>query len=164
MAAASGFNAAVTGVVNPSDKTGGTLKFGASSDCDSYDPARTYYAYCWDVQRLFTRTLMGFAPKPGTEGTAVVPDMATAPGAVSADGLEWTYTLQAGLKFEDGSPITTADIKYGIQRLYAPDVINGGPALREWVDNPAATPDDLDRITLPDEAEWAGIRAPYLLY
>ena len=163
-AAASGFNAAVTGVVNPSDKTGGTLKFGASSDCDSYDPARTYYAYCWDVQRLFTRTLMGFAPKPGTEGTAVVPDMATAPGAVSADGLEWSYTLQAGLKFEDGSPITTADIKYGIQRLYATDVINGGPSsyylcLLDTCDatgapkykGPYADPTgDLSTVTTPD--------------
>ena len=53
--------------------------------------------------------------------------------------------------------------EYEIGKL-AIDVINGGPALREWVDDPAATPDDLDRITLPDEAGWAGIRAPYLLY
>ena len=53
--------------------------------------------------------------------------------------------------------------EYEIGKL-AIDVINGGPALREWVDDPAATPGDLDRITLPDEAEWAGIRTPYLLY
>jgi peptide/nickel transport system substrate-binding protein len=77
---ASGFNAAASSVVNASDKTGGTLKLAAASDCDSYDPARTYYAYCWDLQRLFTRTLMAFKSAPGTEGTAVVPDMATGPG------------------------------------------------------------------------------------
>jgi uncharacterized protein YbbC (DUF1343 family) len=44
------------------------------------------------------------------------------------------------------------------------DVINGGPKLREWVDNAASTADDLDAITLPDEQAWADIRAKYLLY
>ena len=44
------------------------------------------------------------------------------------------------------------------------DVINGGPALREWVDDPAATPADLDALTLPDEAAWAAERAAFLLY
>jgi uncharacterized protein YbbC (DUF1343 family) len=44
------------------------------------------------------------------------------------------------------------------------DVINGGPQLREWVDNRASTPDDLDAITLPDEAAWVELRQKYLLY
>jgi uncharacterized protein YbbC (DUF1343 family) len=44
------------------------------------------------------------------------------------------------------------------------DVINGSPLLREWVDDPAATPADLDALTQPDEASWAEERAPYLLY
>jgi uncharacterized protein YbbC (DUF1343 family) len=42
------------------------------------------------------------------------------------------------------------------------DVINGGPILREWVDDRAATPADLDALTLPDEAAWIGTRQPYL--
>jgi len=44
------------------------------------------------------------------------------------------------------------------------DVINGGPALREWVDNPAATPADLDALTTPDEAAWEEERRPHLIY
>jgi len=44
------------------------------------------------------------------------------------------------------------------------DVINGGPALREWVDDPSATPDDLDAIATPDERAWEEDRAPFLLY
>jgi hypothetical protein len=44
------------------------------------------------------------------------------------------------------------------------DVINGGPALREWVDDPASTPDDLDALTTPDEQAWEAERRPYLLY
>jgi uncharacterized protein YbbC (DUF1343 family) len=44
------------------------------------------------------------------------------------------------------------------------DVINGGPGLREWVDDAASRPDDLDAITVPDEQAWAEERRPYLLY
>jgi uncharacterized protein YbbC (DUF1343 family) len=44
------------------------------------------------------------------------------------------------------------------------DVINGGPGLREWVDDPAATPADLEALAGPDEAAWVGLRKPYLLY
>jgi uncharacterized protein YbbC (DUF1343 family) len=44
------------------------------------------------------------------------------------------------------------------------DVINGGPALREWVDDPAAEPGDLDALTCPDEQAWDEQRRPYLRY
>jgi len=105
----SSFNAAVTNVVNASSKTGGTLKLGAGGDCDSWDPARTYYAWCWDMQRLFSRTLEAYQRVPGTAGTKIAPDMATAAGESSADKKTWTYHLQPGLKWDDGTPITSAD-------------------------------------------------------
>ncbi|WP_296168630.1 DUF1343 domain-containing protein [uncultured Brevundimonas sp.] len=44
------------------------------------------------------------------------------------------------------------------------DVINGGPGLREWVDDPASVPDDLDAAARPDERTWQEIRRPHLLY
>ncbi len=44
------------------------------------------------------------------------------------------------------------------------DVINGGPGLREWVDDGAAAPGDLDAVTTPDEAAWEEARRPYLIY
>jgi uncharacterized protein YbbC (DUF1343 family) len=43
--------------------------------------------------------------------------------------------------------------EYEFDRL-AIDVINGGPALREWVDDPSAEAGDLDVIAAPDEAAW----------
>jgi peptide/nickel transport system substrate-binding protein len=123
----SAFNAAVTAIVNVSSKTGGTLKLGASGDCDSWDPARTYYAWCWDMQRLFSRTLEAYQPVAGPTGTKIAPDLATAAGQASADKKTWTYHLQAGLKWDDGTPIKSADFKYAMERLFATDVINGGP-------------------------------------
>ena len=44
------------------------------------------------------------------------------------------------------------------------DVINGGPALREWVDAADSTPDQLDEMTSVDERDWREKRAQYLLY
>ncbi|MCK9515292.1 MAG: DUF1343 domain-containing protein [Ottowia sp.] len=53
--------------------------------------------------------------------------------------------------------------EYEHDRL-AIDVINGGPLLREWVDDPAADPSDLDRLAASDEAAWRATRQPFLLY
>ena len=44
------------------------------------------------------------------------------------------------------------------------DVINGGPGLREWVDDSASTAADLDALTVPDEQAWIEERRPFLLY
>ncbi len=53
--------------------------------------------------------------------------------------------------------------EYVYDRL-AIDVINGGPALREWVDDPAAQAGDLEAAAAADEAAWAETRRPFLLY
>jgi uncharacterized protein YbbC (DUF1343 family) len=53
--------------------------------------------------------------------------------------------------------------EYETDRL-AIDVINGGPRLRAWVDDPAATPGDLDALARRDEAAWRAARADLLLY
>lgn len=50
------------------------------------------------------------------------------------------------------------------QGKLAIDVVNGGPLLREWVDDTAATPWDLDALALPDEEAWASESRDYTLY
>ena len=44
------------------------------------------------------------------------------------------------------------------------DVINGGPGLREWVDDGVAVAGDLDAAAVPDEEAWAEAQRPFLLY
>ncbi len=44
------------------------------------------------------------------------------------------------------------------------DLINGSELLRKWVDDPAATPADLDALAREDEQAWLGEREPVLLY
>ncbi len=44
------------------------------------------------------------------------------------------------------------------------DVINGGPALREWVDDPKAAPGDLEELAGADEARWQSETGQVRLY
>jgi uncharacterized protein YbbC (DUF1343 family) len=53
--------------------------------------------------------------------------------------------------------------EYVLDKL-AIDVINGSPLLREWVDDKAAMPGDLDAITVPDERAWENERRQFLRY
>ena len=48
----------------------------------------------------------------------------------SPDGLTWTFTLKSGMKFSDGSPLTSADVVYSIDRALSPQISNrSGDAL-----------------------------------
>jgi peptide/nickel transport system substrate-binding protein len=132
-ASASGFNAASTGVVNPSDKKGGTLKFANPGDWDTLDPGETYYAYAWDFARLYGRSLMMFKAAPGKEGNQLVPDLAEGPGEASSDAKTWTYKLRQGVKFEDGTEVTSADVKYAILRSTDKETFPNGPAYWEGI-------------------------------
>ena len=53
--------------------------------------------------------------------------------------------------------------EYEQDRL-AIDLINGGEALRQWVDDASAAPADLDALAAPDEAAWLSERQSVLLY
>ena len=53
--------------------------------------------------------------------------------------------------------------EYDYHRL-AIDLINGGPQLREWVDDTHAEPGDLDAIAGADEAAWQARIRPLRLY
>ena len=53
--------------------------------------------------------------------------------------------------------------EYAFGKL-AIDVINGGPGLREWVDDAGSEAGDLDALAEPDEAAWTSQSRPFLLY
>ena len=127
------FNAASTSVVNPSDKKGGTLKFANPADWDSLDPGETYYGYAWNFARLYGRSLMMFQSAPGKEGNQLVPDLAEGPGQSSDGGKTWTYKLRKGVKFEDGTEVTSADVKYAVLRSTDKQTFPNGPAYWEAV-------------------------------
>ncbi len=121
------FNAGVGKVANASNTKGGTLRMANSGDWDSLDPGDTYYAYAWDFARLYGRALVTFAPAPGAQGSKLVPDLAESLGQPSDGAKTWTYHLRKGVKFEDGTPVTSKDVKYAVERSLDKNTFPDGP-------------------------------------
>jgi peptide/nickel transport system substrate-binding protein len=116
-------NASATG------KKGGTVYYLTLRPAEHLDPQRTYIGRdIVDLDRLVYRGLVGYPittdPK---KAVTPVPDLATDTGTSKNKGKEWSFTLKDGVKWQDGSPITCEDLKYGMSRSFATDVITGGP-------------------------------------
>ena len=74
-----------------------------------------------------TRTLTAYKMAPGAEGVTIVPDMATDLGTASNDAKTWAFTIRDGVTFEDGTAVGCSDVKYGVSRTFATDIITDGP-------------------------------------
>lgn len=112
---------------------GGTLTVLNSNPQEDFDPARLYTSGGGNVPSLVFRTLTTRNREDGAVSAKVVPDLATDLGTPSKNATVWTYTLKNGLKYEDGTAITSADIKYGIERSFAAELSGGAPYLRDWL-------------------------------
>ena len=82
----------------------------------------------WNLARFYTMPLMTYKSCPGQCGLQVVPDLATGPGVVSNNGKTWTYHIQPDVKFEDGTTVTSADVKYAVERTFDRAVFPLGPS------------------------------------
>nr|WSY51961.1 ABC transporter substrate-binding protein [Streptomyces sp. NBC_00886] len=135
---------------------GGTLTVLNSDPQEDFDPARLYTSGGGNVPSLVFRTLTTRNREDGAAGAKVVPDLATDTGRPSENATVWTYTLKKGLKYEDGTAITSADIKYGIERSFASELSGGAPYLRDWLvgaadyQGPYKDKKGLDAIETPD--------------
>lgn len=106
---------------------GGTLTVLSNQDFSHLDPARNWTMPTMDFgTRLLYRTLVTFKAEPGKAGSELVPDLATDLGTPSDGGRTWTFTLKEGVKYEDGTPVRAQDVKYNVERSFAPD-LTGGP-------------------------------------
>ncbi|MFC5267932.1 ABC transporter substrate-binding protein [Kribbella qitaiheensis] len=121
------FNAAVGKVYNPSDAKGGTLRMAVTENWDSVDPGDTYYGLSWNFIRNYGRSLVVFKSAPGKEGSQVVPDLAETLGVPSDGAKTWTYKIRKGVKFDDGTPVTSKDVKYGVARSLDKTTFPNGP-------------------------------------
>ncbi|WP_412544046.1 ABC transporter substrate-binding protein [Longispora sp. K20-0274] len=121
--AACGANAKDASPTKAETKAGGTLYILSDSSKASYDPAKSQGLAITSLA-LVHRRLTSWNVREGQPAT-VVPDLATDTGRPSDNGRTWTYTLKDGLKFSDGSPITSADVRHGIERSFAPSFSGG---------------------------------------
>lgn len=109
--------------------TGGTLYFITHAEqFDHIDPARVYTGR--DIAFLNSylyRNLVSYKPVAGAAGSSLVADLATNTGVPSNAAKTWKFTLRAGVTWEDGSAVTCEDVRYGVSRPFAGDVITDGP-------------------------------------
>ena len=103
---------------------GGSITVLAETTPSTFDPPHIYYTDGNQIAKLTFRTLTQFDIRNGKP--VLVPDMADL-GTVSADQLTWTFKLQPGMKYMDGTPVKAADYAYSIKRSFAHDVYDAGP-------------------------------------
>jgi peptide/nickel transport system substrate-binding protein len=135
---------------------GGTLTYFIYSDVEHLDPQRIYVGRdVSNLSRTVYRQLVTFPISTDPEvSNTPVPDLATDTGTSEDGGKVWSFTIKDGVTWEDGKPITCEDFKYGASRVYATDVITGGPNyLRSYLDIPTDEATGLPAYTGPYEGK-----------
>ncbi|MDQ2756885.1 MAG: ABC transporter substrate-binding protein [Actinomycetota bacterium] len=107
---------------------GGTLQVLLDTPVQHWDPQRIYTGPEASLSvRMFLRTLTT-APAAGPgESAGIVPDLATTTGEPSDRGRTWRFTLVGDAAWQDGRTVTCQDVRYGVSRNFARDVLPGGP-------------------------------------
>jgi peptide/nickel transport system substrate-binding protein len=133
---------------------GGTLKVLSAGDVDHIDPGEAYYSFSYEITRPTQRALLG--AKPGT--TEVEPDLAARMPTVSKDGKTVTVTLKQGVRFSPpvNREVTSADVKYAIERGFATSVANGYAGayfsvIQGAPKSPPAFPEPISGIETPND-------------
>ncbi|MEU6378206.1 ABC transporter substrate-binding protein [Streptomyces sp. NPDC046909] len=132
----------------PGAKAGGTVTVLQRDSYAHLDPAQIYVSDEGSLASILHRGLTGYkATSDDGKKHEVVGDLATDSGTTTDGGKTWKYTLKDGIKWADGSPITSADIRQTFERLFAPFVSNGPTYIQQWL---ADTPGTEYRKLLPD--------------
>ena len=147
----------------PADaKRGGTLTVIAASDVDYIDAGAQYYQFSYMVSAATQSGLVGWAPEDVDQPTPLLAEDAP---EVSPDGKTITYHLRSDVRFAPpvNRAVTSADVKYSIERALLPGVANGyvqtyldgvvgfEDALKQAQDDPTGGAPDVKGITTPDD-------------
>ncbi|MBI2314314.1 MAG: ABC transporter substrate-binding protein [Betaproteobacteria bacterium] len=119
-------------------KRGGTLTFAVSAEPPNYDcHANASFAFIHPVRPHYSTLLKFDTPKyPAIKG-----DLAES-WTMSKDGLTYTFKLRKDVKFHDGTPLTSEDVKATYERIRNPQ--GGAKSLRK------TTYEDVQSIDTPD--------------
>lgn len=102
-----------------------TLVVGLPLDLASIDPAVAMDNKAWKVSYPCYERLVKYKnTADGKASTEVGPSLAKS-WTVSDDGLTWTFKLETGHKFADGTPVDSKAVKFSVERVMA---VKKGPA------------------------------------
>lgn len=120
---------------------GAGIIIGTNDDVPSLDPAECYSYFCGTVIDNVGATLVSY--KPGE--TTPSPDLAAAEPEISEDGKTYTFKLRKGVKFHDGSDLTSEDVKFSLNRAKWINHPDGASFLLKNIDS-IETPDPLTAV------------------
>ena len=136
--------AMVPATANADEPNGSTLRLAGSSSYDTFNPFNATMASSTDLLALGYDSLVESAAK----------DNADAPGLakswkVSDDKLTWTYTMQSGVKWSDGNPVTAKDAAWTYNAVMKnPDLQVAFGSSVETIDSVKAVDDNTFEITM----------------
>jgi peptide/nickel transport system substrate-binding protein len=159
LAACGGGSGSGSGSGASAGKGGGTLTYYVRSTYDHNDPQRVYLGVeLSNWTRMVYRSLVAFpVSQDSAVATKPVADLATDTGTSSDNAKTWKFTLKDGIKWQDGKAITCEDFKYGASRVFATDVITGGPNyLLTYLNIPTDAKSGLPIYTGPYSSTAAG--------
>jgi peptide/nickel transport system substrate-binding protein len=111
-------------------KKGGTLDVIAAGDVDYIDPGAAYYQFTYMVTSAAQRALLSWQPDDVENPT---PDLATGEPTISDDNKTITFKIRPGIRYSPplgggqgvDRDVTSADVKYAVERALMPGVSNG---------------------------------------
>lgn len=98
---------------------GGTVTVTSFAGLNTMDPTEAYYTNTSSIlSGLVIRSLTQYVYDPKTKQMILIPDLATNLGTPNKDFTQWTFPIRQGIKYENGTPVTMADWKFGIERSF----------------------------------------------
>jgi len=110
--------APITGAVAQEGKVGGTLKLLANAAAGTIDPHINYTLQYFQINYILYDGLVTFRKTGDKTGFEVVADLAESLPKPEDGGKKYVFKLRKGIKFSDGSDLTTADVVASFQRMF----------------------------------------------
>lgn len=138
---------------------GATLRIArpAASAAETLDPASSLSAYEY-LGALYNRVV-----RLDRDGETV-PDLAT-DWSSNADATVWDFQLRAGIRFHDGRPLTSRDVRYTFRHILDPDVASPQAGALDLIDDIVAVEETTVRFALSTpNAEFPSLLTAYQCY
>ena len=119
---------AAPGLTAHTQQEGGIFRISLNtfSGIDYMDPALASSPPGWALLDTTCARLLAYPDKPPPEGFRLQPEVAAGFPAVSRDGRTYTFTLRAGFRFNDGTPVRASAFARAINRALAPEMNSPG--------------------------------------
>ncbi|WP_406207302.1 ABC transporter substrate-binding protein [Kitasatospora sp. NBC_01560] len=142
----------------PGARAGGTVNVYNTVDFRHLDPQKVYAGAAYNTSLLWGRQLTQYQVVDGK--AKLVGDLATDTGTPADGGRTWTYRLKEGVAWEDGQPITSQQVKYGIERTFGKGYEVGPPYWPQWLTGEAGYDDARKKYGGPQDGDLAAIETP----